>query len=296
VLDQRRGDLGVVDQMAGGIERAEKELGVEIKIIESRDATEYEDNILAMVQWGADVVFTSFAPLAKPAVSVAKDYPDVDFVLIYTMFEDPPSNVQPVLYNDASVFYLAGAMAGMRTQSDKVAFGTGADIPEAQAVYKAFNQGLESVKSGVESLYAVYGSFEDVPKAKEVARSMFDQGADIFCEWGGKVGWGSCEAAQETGNYIVGMSGFVDMRDKFPDTIIGQMGVRFGDYIYEVIADLQKGNRPAGGSLMMRDISTGDVGFTFPPDTDEGFSKKQVNELNQIYEDLKSGKIVVKME
>ncbi len=49
VLDQRRGDMAVIDQMCDGILRAEKELQVKIKILESRDATEYEDNIRAMV-------------------------------------------------------------------------------------------------------------------------------------------------------------------------------------------------------------------------------------------------------
>ena len=122
VLNQRRGDLAVIDQMAGGLEQAQKDLGIEIKIVESRDATEYEDNIRAMVDWGANIIFTSFEPLVKPALASANQNPNVKYALIYASIDNPPANVLPITYNDIEASYLSGVVAAMKTKSGKVAF------------------------------------------------------------------------------------------------------------------------------------------------------------------------------
>ena len=216
VLNQRRGDLAVIDQMAGGLEQAQKDLGIEIKIVESRDATEYEDNIRAMVDWGANIIFTSFEPLVKPALASANQNPNVKYALIYASIDNPPANVLPITYNDIEASYLSGVVAAMKTKSGKVAFTTGADIPSQRTAYDGFAKGVHSIKPDAKTFFAVIGSFEDPAKGKEVGLSMISQGVDVFCGWAAKSDFGIIEAAKENGKWVCGLSGVLDLRSRYP--------------------------------------------------------------------------------
>jgi len=293
VLNQRRGDRAVVDAMCRGMLRAEKELGVEIRILESRDPTEFSDNVGAMVVWGAKLIFTSFQPLVGPAVDSAKRHPDVKYALIYGVHDNPPENVQCVVYKEDTASYLAGMMAGLKTKSGKVVFTVGADIPTMRFAYNGFVQGVHSLKPEAETFFIDIGSFEDPTKGKEVALSLFSQGVDVISSWAAKCGWGEIEAAQETGNWVCGLSGLEISRGEYGKTVIGQSGVDFSVSVYEITKDLVEG-KWIGGGLNLRTLETRDVGLNYEPSTEDGWTISEVSLLKKTSKDLSEGRIEIK--
>ncbi len=295
VLNQRRGDQSVIDAMCRGMNEANEKLDVDIKILESRDPTEFSDNIEAMVNWGAKLVFVSFQPLVNPAVDSAKKHPDVKYSLIYGMYDNPPKNVQCIVYTEDTASYIAGVMAGLKTKSGKTGFTTGADIPTQRSAYEGYEQGVHSVKPDAKTYYAVTGSFEDPAKGKEIALSLFSQGVDVICGWSAKCDWGVIEAAQEKGNWVCGLSGLEDLRGQYGKTIIGQAGVDFGATVYEIINDFIEG-RWSGGGINERTIKTKDVGWLYEPTKDEGWTQSEINSLKKVYKDLIEGKIKIEHE
>ena len=293
LLITRRGDLAAVDNCVGGMLKAEKEFDLEAKIIECRDATEYADNIRAMVDWGADIIFCQFQPLVTPAVESARENPNIKYVLIYGNYDNPPENVLSVFYRDVEATYIAGVMAAMKTKTGKVALTTGADIPSQRYAYNGFVQGVHSINPKIETYFAVIGSFEDIARGKEVALSLFSQGIDVICGWAAKSDHGTCEAAQETGNYVVGLAAMVDLREKYPGVIIGQVGVDFGATVYELIKSYLNG-KWEGGIKTIRTIHTHDVDFLYEPSTSDGWTEDQIVFIKKIRQDILDRKIVIK--
>lgn len=295
ILDQRRGDQGLIDRTCEGVLQAEKDFDdVEVQIIETRDASEYEDTFRAMTkEWGADLIITVFEGLVKPAMQSAKENPNVKFVMIFGFVEDPPTNVLPLKYKDAEAYYISGVMAGMRTKTGKIAFTAGLDLPNAQEAYAAYVKGAESVRPGVQTIYSVVGSFEDPAKGKEVGESLISQGYDVICGWASKSDWGVAEACQNAGNaWICGLSGVMDLRPKYGSAVIGQAGVDFGLSAYSVTADLRNG-KWAGGKPQTRTIATGDIGIHWIPTTADGYTQDQIDRLLQVQEDIKTGKLLI---
>jgi basic membrane protein A and related proteins len=293
ILDQRRGDQGLIDRTVEGVQKAVKELpNVEVQIVETRDASEYADTFKTMIrQWKANLVITVFEGLTKPGLQAAKDNPDVKFAMIYSFIENPPSNVLSIKYKDSEAYYISGAMAGMRTKTGKVAFTSGLDIPDGREAYSAYVAGVKSIRPDVETTFSVVGSFEDPAKGKEIGKSLISQGYDVMCGWASKSDWGVAEACKEAGNaYITGLSGVMDLRPKYGAAVIGQNGVDFGISAYDVIADFVKGKFD-GGKQEIRTIATGDVGMHYIPTEKDGYTKDQIKKLVQLQKDLKSGKL-----
>jgi basic membrane protein A len=295
ILDQRRGDQGVIDRAVAGVQKAASEIpGVQVQIVETHDASEYPDTFRTMArEWGANLIITVFEGLVKPAMQSAKENPNVKYVLIFGEADNLPANVMPIKYKDSQAYYISGVMAGMRTKTGKVAFNSGLDIPDGREAYDAYTKGAKSVRPNVQTLFSVVGSFQDPAKGKEVTKSLISQGYDVFCGWASKSDWGAAEAAQEAGNaYVDGLSGVVDLRPKYGTVIIGQAGVDFGISAYQVIADLSKGTWN-GGKVAIRTIATGDVGLHWVPTEADGYTKAQIKQILKVQDDLRTGKLVI---
>ncbi|MGA2545847.1 MAG: BMP family ABC transporter substrate-binding protein [Rectinemataceae bacterium] len=295
ILDQRRGDQGLIDRTVEGVQKAAKDLpGVEVQIVETRDASEYPDTFRTMVrEWGADLVITVFEGLTKPGLQAAQENPNVKFAMIFAFLDNPPPNVLAIKYKDSEAYYISGVMAGMRTKTGKVAFTSGLDIPDGREAYNAYVAGAKSIKPSVQTTFAVVGSFEDPAKGKEVGKSLISQGYDVMCGWASKSDWGVAEACKEAGNaYITGLSGVMDLRPKYGKAVIGQNGVDFGLSAYSIIADLVKGTF-AGGQVQVRTIATGDVGMHYVPTESDGYTKNQIKKLLQVQDDIRTGKLKV---
>lgn len=295
ILDQRRGDQGVIDRAVAGVQKAASEIpGVQVQIIETHDASEYPDTFRTMArEWGANLIITVFEGLVKPALQSARENPKVKYALIFGEADSLPPNVMAIKYKDSQAYYISGVMAGMRTRTGKVAFNSGLDIPDGREAYDAYAKGAKSVRPDVQTLFSVVGSFQDPAKGKEVTKSLISQGYDVFCGWASKSDWGAAEAAQEAGNaYVDGLSGVVDLRPKYGKVIIGQAGVDFGISAYQIIADLSKGIWN-GGKVATRTIATGDIGLHWVPTEADGYTKAQIKQILKVQDDLRSGKLVI---
>lgn len=296
VLDQRRGDQGLIDRLCEGALKAEEDFeDVKLQIIETRDASEYEDVFRSMTkEWNADLIITAFEALVKPAMDSARQNPDVKYAMIFGVADNPPENVLPIKYKDSEAYYLSGVMAAMRTNTGKIAFTAGFDIPNAQEAYDAYVQGAKTLKPEIVTNYSVVGSFEDPAKGKEVAESLISQGYDVICGWASKSDWGVAEACQENGNaYITGLSGIIDLRPRYGTAVIGQAGVDFGISAYDIISNLSNGVWN-GGEVQTRTIATGDVGLHWVPTVEDGYTQEQIDYLLEVEEKIASGAIEIK--
>ena len=209
------GDKTFNDGTYAGLQRAEQELGVEIRALESNEIADYEPNIDQLANAAFDVIFTVGFLMTDTTTKKAPEYPDVTFGGIDQFFEEPTENMVGLLFKEHESAYLAGVVAGLGTldptlddrinDENVIAFIGGMDIPPVERFEVGFIAGARSVNPDVEVLSLYAGSFDDQAKGKELALSAIDQGADIVFAAAGLTGLGSITACQEEGALFIGV-------------------------------------------------------------------------------------------
>ena len=82
-----------------GLQRAEKELGVEVKYLESKQDADYTTNVETLVDEEVDLILGVGAKLAPTIEEAAKNYPEQKFLMVDETYEEIPSNVKSVLFD-----------------------------------------------------------------------------------------------------------------------------------------------------------------------------------------------------
>ncbi len=246
------GDKTFNDMSYEGLLRAESELGVEVRALESNEIADYEPNIDQLANADYDVIFTVGFLMTDTTMKKAPEYPDVVFGGIDQFFEAPESNVVGLLFKENEAAYLAGVVAGLATldaelddrinEDNVIAFIGGMDIPPVEKFEVGFIAGAKSVNPDVDvvSLYA--GSFDDQAKGKELALSAIDQGADVVFAAAGLTGLGSITACQERGALFIGVD--ADQYETVPgsgDVMLTSAIKRVDVAVFETIKSVVEG-------------------------------------------------------
>ena len=111
-------------------------------------------------------------------------------------------NVTSLLPDSQQVGWIAGILAGLMTETGKVAFIGGMEIDTTKGKYAGFVESAEYIgqQEGktVEALDIVYsGDFSASDKGIEFAKAMMDQGADVFFGDASAVDSGARQAIDE---------------------------------------------------------------------------------------------------
>ena len=202
------GDKSFNDLSAAGLEKASKELGVEIKVVESKAPTDYESNLTQLANAGYSPIFAVGFLMTDTVVKVAPTTPDVIYGGIDEFFEPTIPNVIGITFKENEAGYLAGVLAGSLTSqtsvdpriNDKLILGFvgGMEIPPVQAYQKGFKAGAKSVNPAIEVKSIYTGSFTDQQKGFEAGKALIEQGADIVFAAAGQTGLGTAKAARRT--------------------------------------------------------------------------------------------------
>jgi basic membrane protein A len=197
------GDQNFNDLAKKGLDQAAADLGVNINVIESRDAAAYIPNLTESAESGDLTVGVGFL-LTDAIVEVAKQYPDDKFLLIDAVAIDPDTsepvaNVASVTFKEQEAAFLAGVAAGLSTKSNKLGVVGGIKIPPVVRYAVGFEAGAKSVNPEVEVIVSYADTFSDPALGKELTLAQFNQGADVAFPVAGATGIGSFDAAKEKG-------------------------------------------------------------------------------------------------
>ena len=209
------GDKSFNDLSAAGLEKASKDLGVEIKVVESKAPTDYESNLTQLANAGYSPIFAVGFLMTDTVVKVAPTTPDVIYGGIDEFFEPTIPNVIGITFKENEAGYLAGVLAGSLTSqtsvdpriNDKLILGFvgGMEIPPVQAYQKGFEAGAKSVNPAIEVKSIYTGSFTDQAKGKEAGSALIGQGADIVFAAAGQTGLGTAAAAKDGNALFIGV-------------------------------------------------------------------------------------------
>ena len=204
-------DDGTFNQYAyEGLQAAEECFGIETNFIETANEADYENNLSTILSDDPDVVVTVGFLIADATKSVAEENPDVEFIGVDQFQEDYGDNYVGVLFREDQGGFLAGAMAGLLTESGVVGVvGGREDVPPVVRLVNGFEQGAKYVaeQDGEEiNVLKTYNqSFTDPAKGRSDAEQFMGEGADVIFGAGGPTGSGGVRAAAEAGNWGIGV-------------------------------------------------------------------------------------------
>lgn len=196
-------DAGWNESGYKGLMQARDAFGVEVAYTESVPQPDFEATVRDYAEQGYDLVVAHGAEFTDAVKAVAPNYQDVQFAIVNGTEAVEP-NVGSFRFNTPQVGFLAGAFAGLITESNVVGIIGGMKFPHIEDSLIGYEAGAKYVNPDVKVLLAYTESWTDIPKGKETALAMIDQGADVVCTNANQVGLGGIEAAKERGVYAIG--------------------------------------------------------------------------------------------
>lgn len=271
-----------------GLERAEKELGIEIKYLESQQDSDYATNVETLADEEVDLIIGVGSKLADTIKDAAENYPDQKFAIIDETYDEIPSNVKSVLFESEQASYLVGLIAGKMSETKNVGFIGGLDIPVINTFKYGYMAGVKAADANCEIQAQYANSFNDQAKGKAITNQMISKGADVVFTAAGDVGTGSMEAIKEANKYGIGVDR--DQSDLAPQNILTSAIKRVDVGMYETVKELVEG-KFQGGTSTTYGLEQNGIGIA---DTTSNLVPQDVLDfVNEKIEELKAGKISV---
>ncbi|MFY0581361.1 BMP family lipoprotein [Cystobacter fuscus] len=247
-----------------------KPLGVIPVVLQSKVAEDYEPNLQLMVDQGVDLTvgigFTSESAME----TVAKRNPDAKFVLVDSAIVGADGkpytlpNVRTVVFREEQGSFLVGALAGLATQSNKLGFVGGMEVPLIKKFETGFRAGVAATNPKATVLVNYTGSFDNVAAGKQVGQDMVSKGADVIYQAAGSDGLGVIQAVKEAraakkNVFVIGVDS--DQSPLAPEAVLTSMVKRVDLAVYEAVRDLRDG-KLTGGDVV---LGLKEGGITYAP-------------------------------
>jgi basic membrane protein A len=252
------GDKSFNDAAKRGVVQAEEELGIAFSEVQPESGDEFPQFQRRFAQSqdpDYDLVCCIGFAQQSALAETAPNFPDQNFMLVDAVVDEP--NVANYLFREEEGSFQVGHLAGAMTvrefsagsgettpDSPQVGFVGGVDAPlirKFQAGYEAgvAYAGEQYADSDIEVNAAYAGSFSDSATGKEIATSMYQNGADIVYHAAGATGLGVFQAAKEQNGYAIGVDSDQSLTEpNFADVIMASMVKRVETPVFESIENV----------------------------------------------------------
>lgn len=293
-----------------GATKAAKELGVELKDVQSNTETEYAPNITNLVDEGCNAIVAVGFALSAATVEAAKSNKDIDFILVDDAADNnfdgtkDAENVKPLLYDTAQAAFLAGYLAAGYSKTGKVGTFGGMEFPTVTIFMDGFKQGVDYYNKTKSKNVTVVGwdgktgsftgGFEANQDAKQVAVNILDQGVDVILPVGGPIYQSAQQAIKESGKDIAMIGVDADLFATDPstaDVVLTSVLKGMDVSTYEAVLASGKGSFDPNayvGTLENKGVGIADL-HNFADKVDSALQ----DEVKQLEADIISGKVKV---
>lgn len=271
-----------------GLQKAKKDLGIEIKVIESKQQSDYIQNIETMVDDGMDLIIGVGYTMAEDIKTEVNNYPEQQFAIIDETYEDIPKNVTPILFRENEAAYLTGLIAGRMTKTNQVGFIGGMDSAVVNRFEYGYKYGVNEANKDAQIKTQYAGTFGDAAKGKSIANQMYSGGADIILSAAGGTGLGAIESAKEQNKYAIGVD--MDQSKLAPDNVLTSALKKVDVGVYDTVKAFVDGSLK-GGETKIYGLKQDGVGI--PETTKNLVTQDILDYVNSQIEKVKSGDIKV---
>lgn len=286
---------------AEGGPKAEEKLGVEVEVVGNLDAPDqYVTQGSAFAGEGFDLLIFAFGAPIGEANRVAKQFPDTQVVQIFQypskkeqQQEDEPNTGRYDVQQQQGAF-LAGAAAGLATETNTVGTVNGIPVPALVRQPEAFELGARCVNSKVKVLHRYTDSFTDAALARAAASAHIGQDVDVIFGAVDEAVRGIITAADEEGGNVDVIASYLDQDALNPDVVLTSVLYNLDDVMVDII---EKGTNGELGDHFFEsyDLANTSAGTLagFGPEHDERVNAQEKRLLDEIEQKMIDGEISV---
>jgi basic membrane protein A len=209
---------------------------VETTYLESVTDVDAEARIRDLAEQGYDIIFTTSASFRDATAAVAPEYPDVIFENCSGFLTD--DNMGSYFGRMYQGKYLAGIVAGLTTESNKIGYVAPIQIPEVIRLINAVTLGARSVNPDVQMEVVWIGNWFDPPAETAAVESMVDAGVDVI--FTGTDTTVPVVTADQEGVWSVGYDS-CESCDAAPDRCLTTPCWNWGPIMVELVEAVQNG-------------------------------------------------------
>ncbi len=274
-----------------GVEKFKSETGIEYREFEVTNEAQREQALRRMAQRGADPVLGIGFAQAPALEKVAKEFPDTRFAIIDMVVDLP--NVRSIVFKEHEGSFLVGVLAALASESGKVGFIGGMDIPLIRRFACGYEQGAKHINADAEVIQNMTGTtpaaWNDPSRGGELTKSQFERGADVVYAAAGGTGVGVYQAAKDAGKLAIG----VDSNQNYlhPGTMLTSMLKRVDVAAYNVFMDSKNDAFTPG--IQVLGLAEEGVGWALDEHNETLITGEMKAKVDEVSEMIKSGDISV---
>ena len=286
------GDQSYCDLLSDGIKRAEAALGIDIDEIESSPET--WDTDLREAAEKSDLILTAGYQMGEPIQRVAPAFPDVSFAIIDSAVNLP--NVASFIYNVNEGSFLVGAIAALKTETGKVGYIGGADVPLLHGFEAGYMAGVHAVNPDAQVFreYIAEGpeGFDQPMVAENIATRQYQSGVDVIYAVAAGSGHGVVEAAKALQKYVIWVD--TNINATAPDIFLTSMLRQINNAVYNIVTQFAEDNFTPGVHRL--GLKADDIVYALDAHNSPHFSDEILMAVETLKARIISGEVVVPTE
>lgn len=237
-----------------------------------------------------NIIFVHGAQFNGAVAKVAPDNPNITFIIEVDAKPDTPAaNIWYIERNFHTGFYILGTVAAMKTETGKIGYIGGLELPFVRAEINAINQAITDQNSNAELEYIFVGDFNDPLKARQAAEGLMSQGIDVIISAVNLGNFGIYSAVKEADQPVFITATYTDKVSQAPDNYLTSDLFDFGVPVKGIVSKIIAGEK--SGHWFM-EYGEGKARSTLFPINNVSDSVNR--KVKRISADLASGKIIVK--
>jgi basic membrane protein A len=275
-----------------GLKRAEKDLGIEGRVLESKSASDYVPNMATLARQDYDMIIGVGFAQGDAIATAARQFPKTKFVIIdvdQKSLKGKPTNVDGMLFREEQVGYLAGYLAGLeakRANGNTIGSVGGFKEPPVDRFIAGYQAGARAAMPGVKTLNGYSSDWDDQAKCKELALNQIQAGAKVVFQVAGGCGLGALDATRERKVWGIG----VDADQSFLGPhVLTSAQKRVDEGVFRTIKSVQDGTWQGGRNLVFGlaqdGVALGTISKKVP--------QADLDDLDQVKQKIASGEIQV---
>jgi len=274
-----------------GLEKFRKETGIKYREFEVRQEAQREQFLRKLASRGSDPVIAVGFGQAAALTKVAKEFPNTRFSIIDMVVDLP--NVQSIIFKEHEGSFLVGVLAAMKSKTGKVGFVGGMDIPLIHKFACGYVQGVKHINPGTTVYQKMTGTtpaaWSDPARGAQLAKTMYDSGADIVYAAAGSTGLGVLQAAADNKKLSIGVDS--NQNHIQPGSVLTSMLKRVDVAAYEVFKTGYDGTWKSGFKIL--GLAEDGVGWALDEHNEKLVSSSMKSKVEQVRKDIISGKIKI---
>ena len=298
-------DVGGVDDKSfnqsawEGLEKFGEENGLDkgdggIDYLQSQSDADYNTNLNNLIRRDFDVVFGIGFLMEGAVAEIADQQPDAQIAIIDAVVEK--DNVASVLFKEQEGAFLAGVAAALMSETGKVGFVGGMEIPVIERFEAGFLAGVEAANPDVEVDVQYTGAFDKAELGKTTANLMYENGADIIFHAAGGTGNGVFTEAKERKEngedvWVIGVDS-----DQYEEGQVGDANVtltsvlkRVDNAVFNISKQAMNGEFP-GGETVVYGLADDGIGLA---DSRGAIPEDVMTKIEEFKQQIVDGEITV---